>query len=60
MVGGTVYRPFLTIPTLSAGDSAITVGTEAYAEWRKLPATGTLTVSGAAAWKVYDSGMEGL
>ncbi len=39
---------------MSAGTSTIVIGSEAYAEWRKLPASGTVTVTGAAAWKFFD------
>lgn len=54
-VGGTRYRPFATVPVLSAGSSTIIIGSETYAEWRKLPASGTVAVTGATAWKLFDS-----
>ena len=53
-VGGTRYRPLATVPALGAGSSTIIIGSEAYAEWRKLPASGTVSVSGATAWKLFD------
>jgi len=52
--GSTWHRPLDTVPSLGSGSSVIIVGSEGYAEWRKLPASGTVSVDGGA-WKVFDS-----
>lgn len=53
-VGGTRYRPLETLPALSTEGSVVMIGSDAYPEWRKLPPSGTVSVSGATAWKLYD------
>ena len=55
-VGSTWFRPLATVPTLGIGTSTIIIGSDANAEWRKLPASGTMAVTGATAWKLFDNG----
>lgn len=31
---------------------------EGFAEWRRLPATGSVTILGSSAWKVYNGSIE--
>ncbi|CAH2031297.1 serine hydrolase domain-containing protein [Trichlorobacter ammonificans] len=57
-LGSTLYRPQETITALSAGSSAVTIGAEGFAEWRKLPPTGSVSISGASVWRLYDAGLE--
>lgn len=52
--GSRLYRPQATVPAAPAGNSTVTIGSEAPAQWRKLPASGTVTVTGATAWRLYD------
>jgi hypothetical protein len=40
---------------LPPGTTTISIGAEGNAEWRKLPASGQLTVTGAIWWCVYDA-----
>jgi len=54
-ISSTWCRPVATVPALGAGTSTIVIGSETYAEWRKLPASGTVSVTGATAWKLFDS-----
>jgi len=57
--GSTLYRPQATMPALAAGANTVTFGAEGYAEWRSLPAAGTLTIAagGATTWRLYDPDM---
>ncbi len=47
-------RPVATVPRLAAGENSISIGAENFAEWRKIPAAGSLRLSGQQAWKIYD------
>lgn len=53
--GSFVYRPLATVPAIVAGLSAVTIGSEGYGEWRRTPATGSVTVAGATAWVLFDA-----
>lgn len=50
--GTTLYRPLSGTPALPAGQTSVTIGSGGFAEWRRLPATGSISINGAAAWKV--------
>lgn len=56
--GSSLFRPQAGVPTLSTGDSAITIGAEGLAEWRKLPAPGSVAILGSRAWKLYDANLK--
>jgi len=56
--GSTLYRPLAGVPALALGPSTVTIGSEGLNEWRALPATGTLSVSGGEEWRLYDDGFE--
>jgi len=47
-------RPAATVPRLAAGQNSVRIGGENFAEWRKIPAAGTLRLAGQQAWKIYD------
>lgn len=53
-VGSSVFRPAHSVPALGLGSHAVAIGPEGFAEWRQLPATGSLTLSGSTAWRLYD------
>jgi CubicO group peptidase (beta-lactamase class C family) len=53
-VGSGVLRPKASVPSLASGANAVTIGAEGYAEWRSAPAGGTVSVTGATDWKLYD------
>ncbi len=53
-VGSSVFRPALSVPALGLGSHAVTIAPEGFAEWRKLPALGSVTLSTSAAWRLYD------
>jgi CubicO group peptidase (beta-lactamase class C family) len=52
---GILYRPLETVPYLHPGEAAIRIGSEGLGEWRRLPASSALTVSGASIWRLYDA-----
>jgi len=52
--GSAIYRPLSGVAQVPAGQTTVTIGSEGFAEWRSLPATGSLTISGATAWKVLN------
>lgn len=54
-IGSVLYRPMATMPALAAGRHAVTIGAEGNGEWRKLPATGTVTIAGAVSWILCDA-----
>lgn len=54
-VGGTIFRPLSGIPSVLAGSTLVTIGGEGFSEWRKLPASGSIAISNATAWRLYDS-----
>lgn len=41
----SVLRPAATVPELSAGKNAVTIGAEGLVEWRKVPAASKITIS---------------
>lgn len=69
----TLYRPLATLPGLSSGATTVGMGAEGYAEWRTVPAAGTLTVTqlphgpldkgaatGVSGWVLFDPQTEPL
>jgi hypothetical protein len=54
-VGSTIFRPISGIPSVLAGSTFVTIGSEGFSEWRKLPASGSIAISNATAWRLYDS-----
>ena len=53
--GSTLFRPLSGIPSVSAGPALVTIGSEGFSEWRKLPVSGSISISNATAWRLYDS-----
>ena len=43
------------MPLLDRHLATITIGSEGLGEWRQLPASMALTVSGARIWRLYDA-----
>jgi CubicO group peptidase (beta-lactamase class C family) len=60
--GSTLYRPQASVPALAAGPNTVTFGAEGYAEWRLLPAGGTVQIAagGATSWRLYDPDLASL
>lgn len=59
-LGSCLYRPLSGVPLLATGPSAVSIGTDGFAEWRQLPPAGTLSLSGATYWFIYDAGFKEL
>ncbi len=51
----SVLRPAATVPSLSSGSNAVTIGSQGLVEWYKVPAASTVTVSGQSDWKLFDA-----
>jgi hypothetical protein len=58
--GSCLYRPLSGLPSLAAGATSVAIGSDGFIEWRKLPQSGTLTISGASNWFLYDVGFKQL
>jgi hypothetical protein len=54
-LGSTLYRPLSGVPLLTAGPTTVAIGSEGHAEWRRLPASGTVSINTATVWKLFDS-----
>ena len=54
-LGSYLYRPLSGVPPLPSGSSTVAIGSDGFAQWRRLPAAGALTLSGAARWFLYDA-----
>ena len=52
-LGSYLYRPLSGIPLLASGTATVSIGSDEFAEWRKLPSSGTLSISGATYWFLY-------
>jgi hypothetical protein len=50
-----LYRPLSGVPSLSAGQSTVTIGSDGFSEWKKVGTSGSITISGATAWKILDN-----
>jgi CubicO group peptidase (beta-lactamase class C family) len=53
--GSFLYRPLSGVPSLATGQNTVTIGSDGFSEWRKAGASGSITVNGAAAWKLLDN-----
>lgn len=50
--GSTLYRPLSGLAAVATGSSTVTLGADGFTEWRSLPASCTISVSGAADWEI--------
>lgn len=57
-LGSYLYRPLSRIAPLALGYSTVRIGAGGFVEWRRLPATGTITISGSTGWKVLSSDLQ--
>ncbi len=53
-VGSYLYRPLSGVPLLDEGATTISIGNDGFAEWFRLPSTGSLTIDGSDFWGIYD------
>jgi len=54
-LGSYLYRPLSGIPLLASGPTTVPIGSDGFAEWRQLPASGTLSMNGTTSWFLYDA-----
>ncbi|MHB8910940.1 MAG: serine hydrolase domain-containing protein [Syntrophales bacterium] len=57
-LGSSLLRPLSGVSSLPAGSTTVAIGTEGFAEWRKLPATGSISITNAAAWGLYNGDLQ--
>jgi len=50
----SVLRPAATVPSLSSGSNAVTIGSRGLVQWYRVPAAASITVSGQSDWKLFD------
>ncbi len=53
--GSTLFRPLASVPSLAPGIATATIGSEGLNEWRTLPVSGSLSVTGGDEWRLYDA-----
>jgi CubicO group peptidase (beta-lactamase class C family) len=53
--GGLRYQPLATVPPLGYGRSTVTMNRDGFGEWRRLPTTSSLTLSGTGIWYVFNA-----
>jgi CubicO group peptidase (beta-lactamase class C family) len=53
-----LYRPLSGVAELPDGVSTIAIDNDGHAEWRKVPAFGSISIMEAGGWAVYDSDFE--
>jgi len=54
-LGSNLYRPLSGLPLLASGPATVAIGSDGFAEWRRLPSSGALSISGAGYWFLYDA-----
>jgi CubicO group peptidase (beta-lactamase class C family) len=54
-LGSYLYRPLSGVPQLVSGPVTVVIGSDGFSEWRKLPSSGALSISGAGYWFLYDA-----
>jgi CubicO group peptidase (beta-lactamase class C family) len=57
-MGSQAMRKRDSVPALSEGVNTVTIHPAGYAEWRRVPAGGRITIRGAEAWKLFDPDLE--
>lgn len=57
-LGSSLSRPLSGVPPLPASSTTVAIGIEGFAEWRKLPAAGSLSIGNAAAWGLYSGELQ--
>jgi CubicO group peptidase (beta-lactamase class C family) len=60
--GSYLYRPLSGVSSLTAGVSTVTIDNNGFAEWRVLPTSGSVAISGSGTthWFLYDAGLKEL
>jgi hypothetical protein len=50
----SVLRQAATVPSLSAGSNAVTIGSRGLVEWYRVSTASNVTISGQSDWKLFD------
>jgi len=53
----SVLRPAATVPSLSPGSNPVTIESNGYVQWYRVPAAAGLTISGQSDWKLFDDSL---
>lgn len=53
-IGSLLFRPSGSVPTLGVGTHSVMIDSDGFAQWRKLPISGKIAISGGTVWVVYD------
>jgi CubicO group peptidase (beta-lactamase class C family) len=59
-LGSALHRPRSGIPLLAPGTATVSIGSDGFAEWRRLPSSGALSINGATYWFLYDANFKEL
>jgi len=54
-LGSCLYRPMSSLQQLATGSSTVTIGSDGFTEWRRLPVSGKLAISGDTSWTLYNA-----
>ena len=54
-IGDLLFRPSGPVPSLSTGTYTVIIDSDGFAQWRKLPVSGKVAVSGGTVWVAYDN-----
>jgi CubicO group peptidase (beta-lactamase class C family) len=57
-LGSNLYRPLTGIPILASGPTTVSIGSDGFAEWRQLPSSGRLSISGTTYWFLYGTDLK--
>lgn len=57
-LGSNLYRPLSGLTHVAADQSAVQIGNDGFAEWRTLPASGSISINGATTWKLFNASFE--
>lgn len=49
----SVLRQAATVPSLSIGTNAVTIGADGYVQWYRVPSAANVTMSGQSDWKLF-------
>lgn len=55
LFNSTLHLPASSLEMLAMGRTEVLITGDNVAEWRKLPATGSLSISGASVWRLFDA-----
>ncbi len=54
-LGSYLYRPLSEVPLLEEGERGVSISSQGFGEWFRLPSSGELSISGSTFWFLYDA-----